>query len=182
MPESSDECPCEGVSPPGAPGSVEDCETVLRIVPIYDQLAFGEDGVPSLTSASFSQDELAGKSGKTVSVLREELTPSSEITRRCTALTKDEGWKSDPVVARASAADLRSIVNENSKREICVNADPTRAEDILGACSTHASLIRAITQDTKIPLRLAWGVLRATLASRFKDIRHASGISPVRRQ
>jgi hypothetical protein len=181
--ENSTACPCEGDIPDGAPGSVDDHEILLRGVPLYEQLVFTEEGKPTLGPTFFSQDELQGKSGKTVSILRDDLTPAVEVSRRCTALNKDELWQSDPVVARALTEALRRMVNSDNQREICVNADPTTNDnDKLGACATHASIIRAIAESSKsVPPRLTWGVLRANLAARFSDLKHLSGKAPTPR-
>lgn len=180
MVESSAACPREGESPDGAPGPVSDIETMLRTVPVYEQLIFSPDGQPSLPLTFFSQEELAGRRGKTVSVLREEATPNDEVTRRCKYLNKDEYWKGDPVVARATAQMLRQIVDAEGEREVCVNADPTDdSNDRLGACPTHASILRATERRRKVPPRLEWGIVRARLASCFSGIRHLSGTVPT---
>jgi hypothetical protein len=182
MVENSPACPCEGECPPGAPGAVQNNETVLRTVPVYEQLVFGPDGQPGVALTFFSRDELAGRNDKTVSVLREGSTSIEEIARRCVALTQDPSWQSDPVIAKASAEALRKIVDADNQREICVNADPTTKDnDKLGACPTHASILRAIAQNTKVPPRLSWGIIRAQLAERFSQVQHLSGHIPASR-
>lgn len=156
-----------------------DREMLVRTIPVYELLVFSEDGTAVIGPSAFRQDDLAGKGRKSVSTLREEVTGEGETARRSMGLTVDQQWKADPVVARATAGSLRSVYNDVGERELCVNADPTTSEnDRLGPCPTHASVLRAISNQTKVPPRLSWDTLRANLAARFADVRHLSGKPP----
>src|SRR5271165_7364931 len=109
MAPDSTPCPRENECPEGAPGPVACSETTVRSVPLYEQLVWDEEGKPTLATTFFSKDDLAGANHRTVSVLREELTPTDEVARRAKALNKHVCWCDDPVVARASVNVLRQI-------------------------------------------------------------------------
>jgi hypothetical protein len=81
---------------------------------------------------------------KSEGVRREEHTAPPETARRAQAVNREPKWSSDPVLARGSVISLRNIRDTEGRREVCVNADPTTDQnDKLGACPTHASILRA---------------------------------------
>jgi len=93
------------------------------------------------------------------------------------AMNREPKWSSDPVLARGLVISLRSIRDTEGRREVCVNADPTTHEnDKLGACPSHASILRA-DPPLDVTQRLEWQMLRVKLAEQFTEIRHQSGIA-----
>lgn len=168
---SGDPCPCEGDSPEGAPGPVEDDEAVIRFVPYWNWLLRNGAGDLVLDQAAFPQQELEGKLGKSVSVLR-SMTDPPEIARRAIHRNREPKWADDPVAARGGVRPMRHLHDNAGRREICVNADPI--SDVLGHCPTHASILRA-TPPLDRDQRLHWAKLRLALASAFTDIAHVSG-------
>lgn len=167
-------CPNEGTPPLGAPGSVNDAEGIIRLVPSRVWLIRDGRGNAALGPTAFSRDELSQRKGKSASVLR-DMTASAEIERRARALNSEPLWVDDPVIATASVFAVRHIVDSGGRREVCVNADPTSKEnDRLGPCSTHASVVRACPPlDQK--QRIEWAGLRQQLAMRFSRVTHVSG-------
>lgn len=174
MSGDSEPCPCERDAPAGAPGPVDDAETVIRFVPVAASIARDGRGGTALTPMAFPQDELLGRKGKSVSVLR-EMTAADEVARRGAAINKEPAWADDPVLAKASVRALRQLLDKKRRRELCVNADPV--EDNFGRCPTHASVLRASPPPDKTQ-RLEWTRLRLELAAQFADVVHCSG-SPV---
>jgi hypothetical protein len=168
-------CPREREAPPPAPGPVESSEILVRFVVIREQLIVTDEGLPALTSAAFSQEELRGRGGKSVSVLRDEHTAPQETGRRAQAVNRESAWSSDPVLARGVVSFVRNIRDREGRREICVYADPTTDEnDKFGACPSHASILRANPPPDRRQ-RLEWQMLRLKLAEQFTRIRHHSG-------
>jgi hypothetical protein len=168
-------CPREGEAPSPAPGPVECTETVVRYVPLQAQLIRNAEGQPVLTAAAFPKDELRGVHGKSVSVLRDEHTAPEETARRAREMNRESMWSFDPVLARGLVISMRSIRDAEGRREVCVNADPTTDEnDKLGACSSHASILRA-HPPLDLTQRLESQMLRFKLAEQFTEIRHQSG-------
>ena len=168
-------CPREREAPAPAPGPVRCIETVVRFVLLQAQLIRDAEGQPVLTAAAFPRDELRGIRGKSVSVLREEHTAALETGRRAQAMNREQKWSSDPVLARGLVISLRSIRDREGRREVCVNADPTTdVNDKLGACPSHASILRA-DPPLDVRQRLEWQMLRVKLAEQFTKIRHQSG-------
>jgi hypothetical protein len=168
-------CPGEREAPLPAPGPVECNETVVRFVPLQTQLIRNAEGFPVLTAAAFPKDELRGVRGKSVSVLRDEHTEAQETARRAQAMNREPMWSSDPVLARSLVISMRNIRDGEGRREVCVNADPTTDEnDKLGACASHASILRA-NPPLDPAQRLEWQLLRIKLAEQFTEIRHQSG-------
>jgi hypothetical protein len=168
-------CPREGEVPLPAPGPVGCSETVVRFVILRTQLISNAEGKPALTAAAFPRDELRGVHGKSVSVLRDEHTAVEETCRRAQAMNREPMWSSDPVLARGLITSIRKIRDAEGRREVCVNADPTTDEsDKLGACPSHASILRA-NPPLDLTQRLEWHVLRVKLAEQFTEIRHHSG-------
>lgn len=172
----SEPCPCEHTAPDGAPGPVADAELVMRHIPVSLWLVWDQQGQPRLTPAAFPEDELRGRKGKSVSVLRGLAAPA-EASRRGIALTKEPAWKDDPVAALARVDALRTLVDRQQRREICVNADPVDTD--LGFCAEHASILRA-SPPPDPSQRLEWMKLRLKLACRFASVSHGSG-KPVQR-
>jgi hypothetical protein len=172
---NSETCPHEGEAPSPAPGPVECGETVVRFVLLETQLIRNAEGQPVLTSAAFPKDELRGVRGKSVSVLRDEHTGPEETARRAREMNREPMWSSDPVLARGFVISMRKVRDAEGRREICVNADPTTDEnDKLGACPSHASILRA-NPPLAPTQRLEWQTLRVKLAELFTEIRHMSG-------
>lgn len=171
--ELQERCPCEGENncPAGAPGRVEDGETVIRFVPGRNDLEWNEDGEVFLRPTAFPHDELERKTDKSASLLRDEHTAPEEAHRRASDRGRKGIWSEDPVLARAAVADIRAILDKAGRREACVHADPIT--DHLGVCPTHAYVRRA---DPPIDLdrRDARNAFREQLARRFSDIRHHS--------
>jgi hypothetical protein len=168
-------CPREGEAPSPAPGPVELTETLVRFVILQTQLIRNAEGQPVLTAAAFPRDELRGIRGKSVSVLRDEHTAGEETARRAQAMNRELMWSSDPVLARGLVISIRNIRDAERRREVCVNADPTTDEnDKLGACPSHASILRA-NPPLDLTQRLEWQMLRVKLAEQFTEIRHQSG-------
>jgi hypothetical protein len=175
-------CPCESEVPASGPGLVTDHEIIVRCVPKRDNLLWSDDGVPILGPLAFSKDELAGKDGKSWSVLREPATLPSEVNRRARLLTKEPSWQLNPILARAIVSAVRLLRDDdgNNWRIACVKADPTTAAtDQLGPCLTHASVLRAQpAPDAKN--HIAWAVTRTKLAQKFTDIAHCDGTPPAK--
>jgi hypothetical protein len=168
-------CPREGEAPSPAPGPVECGETVVRCVLLQTQLIHNSEGQPVLTAAAFPKDELRGTRGKSVSVLRDKHTAPEETARRAREMNRESMWSSDPVLARGLVISIRNIRDAEGRREVCVNADPTTDEnDKLGACPSHASILRA-NPPLDLTQRLEWQMLRFKLAEQFTEIRHLSG-------
>jgi len=164
-------CPCERNSPDGAPGPVADGETVIRFVPLQDWVARSGTGRAELTVAAFPEEELEGRKGKSVSVLR-PMTGPAELVRRAVARNREAAWAGDPVVARGSVGPMRQLRDGEERREICVNADPITDE--LGHCPTHASILRSNPPPDRSQ-RLQRAKLRLALVSVFLDVAHLSG-------
>ena len=120
---------------------LDDSETLITVIRSHNQLV-RNDGAFVVAVAAFRREDLK-KPGKSVSLMREDFVPPSELLRRAKALS-GQGWSNDPVVAHASARALRSIACGKFMKCTCVYADPTTGEpdnpDPLGACCGHASL------------------------------------------
>jgi hypothetical protein len=175
MTSEDEACPREAEAPPPAPGPVKSTETVVKFVRLKKELILNGRGQPVLTSLAFPKDELRGVQGKSVSVLRDEHTAVEEIARRAGEINREPTWSSDPVIARSRVISIRNIRDTEGRREICVNAHPTTDEnDRLGACPTHASILRA-HPPLDSSQRLQWDMLRLKLAEQFEDIQHQSG-------
>lgn len=171
MNASPEPCPCEGNSPDGAPGPVRDEETVIRFVPLRGWVARSGTGRAELTVAAFPEQELEGRNGRSVSVLRTSTEPE-DLARRAAARNREPAWAGDPVVARGPVGPMRQLRDGAKRREICVNADPVK--DDLGHCATHASILRSDPPPDRTR-RLQRAKLRLVLASVFIEIAHLSG-------
>ena len=154
-----DACSRKREAPSPAPGPVECAEIVVKFVLLETQLIRNAEGQPVLSAAAFPNDELRGIRGKSVSVLREKHTAPPETARRAQAMNREPKWSSDRVLARGSVISLQNIRDTEGRREVCVNADPTTDQnDKLGACPTHASILRADPPSRCYP---AFGVVDA---------------------
>ena len=168
-------CPCEADAPPPAPGPITGAEVIVRFVPLADQLTLNTQGEPVLAPVAFSKDELAGKNNKSGSVLRGGLTAGHEIARRARAKNKQPEWTQDPVLARADVGELRALRDSSGWRMVCINADPTTAQDDpLGPCPTHASVLRSHPPLSN-QQRIEWLLLRTQVSTAFRLISHHSG-------
>jgi len=176
MSPEDEPCPHEQIVPDGAPGAVRDDEWVIRFVPSRDWLMWDDNARPVLRSAAFPRDELAGREGKSVSLLR-QITPDVAVKQRGKFLNKEDSWRDDPVIAKAEVTKLRGLRDQRGRREVCVNADPTT--DDLGYCATHANVLRACPPLEKTQ-RTEWSKLRLKVATQFTEIRHHSGRAPTR--
>lgn len=171
-------CPDEANSPPGSPGLVLDNEAVIRVVPIMSQIERKTDGTLTLAVAAITREELSGRNNKSVSVLREPSTPATEVLRRALDKNRQVEWTTDPVLARANVGELRKLIDNAGWRTVCVNADPTSdQDDRLGACPTHAGIVRSHPQPAQTQ-RMEWMLVRAAVAEKFDRVEHCSG-APV---
>ena len=177
-------CAHEAATPPGAPGPVDNSETVIHFVRLALLLTWDAQGKPHLLPQAIRREDLeAKKPGKSVSVYREALTPSAELKRRGCLLNVQPEWGADPVAARVAVLSLRKLTDALAAnwRLVCVNADPTTAaDDRLGACATHASIVRSNPKpDAK--KRMEWLLAQSEVAAAFTRIDHLSGaaVSPI---
>ncbi len=168
-------CPCPGERdcPDGAPGAVGDNETVIRFIPISEQLDAVDQGF-TVNCKVFTKDELAykDKNRKSASLLSDELTARDVVCLRAKDRNREDGWAHDPVLARAKTSALRDLRDDRGRREACVHADPTN--DHLGRCATHAYVRHAHRVPDKKDV-MNWAVFRAKVATDFSDVRHVSG-------
>jgi hypothetical protein len=173
MAADAEPCPGERDDPCWGVSAVADDELLIKIVEIRSLLTEDEQGRPRLTASAIKRDDLAGRDGRSVSTLRQGLTPHNEIQRRSKSINKEPAWVDDPLLATATTLDLRNLMDRASRREVCVHAEPTTIEnDKLGACPTHAGIKRSCTPpETKS--RLEWAVLRGAVAAKFREFRHA---------
>ena len=173
MAEPQERCPCEGEDdcPAGAPGNVEDGETVIRFVQGRNDLEWHE-GEAFLKPSAFGRDELDLRRDKSASLLRDEHTAHEETGRRASARGRNGTWPADPVLARAPVSEIRAMLDDTDRREACVHANPIT--DQLGFCPTHA-YVRRSYPPLDPEQRLAMNAFREKLARRFSDIRHHSG-------
>jgi hypothetical protein len=176
-------CPDEVNTPPGAPSPVDDSEQIIRCVCVSTDLVW-QNGVAALDIGLIGKSDLEGKNGKSVSVLRHPpLTPAGDVAQRATALNLQNEWLTDPVVAIADAIELRRLIDayQISWRLVCVHAEPTDNTDPLGACPTHAGIVRSNPHPKPgKQQRLEWLKTRLAVAATFKDIAHLSGAAVAR--
>jgi hypothetical protein len=164
--------------------ALDDAELVITVVRTPKQPYRDEAGVWRLAPAAFRRVDVEGKKRKSVSLMRKDFVAESDVRRRAEALNSEMAWKGDPVVAIATAADLRSISSERFSKCTCVYADPiseeaARAEkDPLGECCGHASLTKHCgfhgANDPE-----AWVNLISDLAERFDAPMHVATRRPV---
>lgn len=173
--DESDPCPCESVTPPMSPGPVGDQETVIRFVQIKDHVGQDESGRYFLRPTAITREELSGRRSHSFSLVREAHIEISDLRVRAVARTKCDEWNANPVLARVQTKRLRGLVDGNLRREICVNSDPTTADDDrFGACPAHAAALRS---DPPLgdKQRAEWIILRTRMGECFDDIRHFDG-------
>ena len=173
MAADADPCPGEHDDPCCGVSAVANDEVLIKIVEIRSLLTEDQQGRPRLTASAIKREDLAGRGGRSVSTLRQGLTPYNEVQRRSKSINRESAWVDDPLLAMAATSDLRSLEDKASRREVCVHAEPTTIEnDKLGACPTHAGIKRSCTPpETKS--RLEWAVLRGAVAAQFREFRHA---------
>jgi hypothetical protein len=172
-------CPCEDNPPATAPGRVGDDEWLVRFVSDRSHVGRDDEGNYFIVPAGVPKDDLRQHNGRSFSTVRETHIDKGEMITRAAAVTKTEEWKADPVLGRATATALRSIRDMAQRREVCVNADPTTAEnDWLGPCAAHASIVRS-TPPLDENDRLAWLILRTKVGECFDSIRHSSATMPA---
>ena len=175
-------CPCEQSGRHSSLGPVGDAEVVVRFVPKRDNLV-NEGGRPRLVAASFARDDIkgvgSGPSKRSVSSFRGQgKTPYTDLLARACFQNREPAWCEDPVVAFANVKDLRVIVDQDGRREICVYADRTLDDDPLGVCESHASIRKSSPADQKHN-RQDIALLRSCLSDAFAEVRHLiSGTSP----
>jgi hypothetical protein len=150
---------------------VEDDEAVVRFVPRRDWIVRSGTGRAELTVAAFPEQELEGRKGKSVSVLR-SITEPGELARRAVGRNREPAWDSDPVIARGLVGPMRQLRDHAERREVCVNADPIT--DDFGICPTHASILRSDPPPDRSQ-RLQRAKLRLALTTSFADVSHLSG-------
>jgi hypothetical protein len=174
-------CPLEYFSPKDSPGPVLDEETIIRLGVIPSHVAINSHGGFHLVPAAVSKSELQGKDDHSYSLLREDHLEKGDLIVRAKGKSTFPGWKNNPVLARTSVGRVRAVVDNNGRREVCVNADPTTDEiDQFGACPAHASALRSENppRSKSDPNRIGWMLLRAWVGACFTDIRHLDG-APV---
>lgn len=174
-------CPLEWISAENSPGPVLNEETIIRLGVIPSHVAIASQGGFHLVPVAVSKSELNGKNNHSYSLLREAHVEENDLIARAKGTNTFPGWNDNPVLARASVANVRAVVDDNGTREICVNADPTTDEtDRFGACRAHASALRSENPPrSKIdPNRIGWMLLRTWVGECFTDIRHVDG-APV---
>jgi hypothetical protein len=121
-------CPLEYFSPKDSPGPVLDEETIIRLGVIPSHVAINSHGGFHLVPAAVSKSELQGKDDHSYSLLREDHLEKGDLIVRAKGKSTFPGWKNNPVLARTSVGRVRAVVDNNGRREVCVNADPTTDE------------------------------------------------------
>ena len=139
-------CPCEDDPPATAPGPCRG-RRVAGSICFRSGATWAETTKENyfIVPAGVPKDDLRQHNGSVfLGTVRETHIDKGEMITRAAAATKTKEWKADPVLGRATATALRSIRDKAQRREVCVNADPTTAEnDWLGPCAAHASIVRS---------------------------------------
>jgi hypothetical protein len=172
-------CALECVSPKNSPGPVLNDETVVRLGVRPEHVGIDSQGRFYLAPTAVSRSDLHGKN-RSYSLLRDAHIKKEDLVIRAEAKNTCPRWDNNPVLARARTVNLRAIVDDNGRREICVNSDPTDENDKFGACPAHASALRSENppppQKPRPPIqRVEWVILQAKVGDCFTDIRHADG-------
>lgn len=176
-------CPCEMDHPSVDINAVQNEENLVKVVVLRNHLVASINGNIQLTTTAISQDDISGKkdaSGhiRSVSTFRADKMPPEEMVRRAKGINKVPEWSDDPIAASVAVADLRNIMDDSGRREICVYAEPTDEKDKLGPCPAHAGLKRSLLPP--IPgSRLSWAVLRSTVAQKFTAFKRVCSDSDV---
>lgn len=165
-PQNSQECPCEAETPVGAPGPVFEREHVIRVAAQPDWVVPGP-GNPGMTIAAFSRRDLeAREAGRNASVFRDSI-----LDENLAARARDIAKTDAPVYGTADVIRIRSILDDDGRREFCVNADPI--QDSLGKCPEHSGIVRTKPlPDGKD--RVEWQIVRLKLARIFDRIGRCS--------
>ena len=173
MVASLEPCPGELDNPSCEISAVGDVEVLIKVVEVRHLVTEDKKGRPKLTASAIKKADIAGAGGRSVSTMRQGLTPNHEVQRRSKSINMEPAWADDPLLAMAITQGIRSLEDKASRREVCVYAEPTIAEnDKLGACPTHAGIRRSCTPpDSKS--RPEWAVLRGAVAAKFCEFRHA---------
>lgn len=166
-------CPKDSQAPAPAPGPVGPEEKLIRVVVGAHELLPDHAGQVKLLPTAIRKEDIRCKDGKSVSTLRLLHTTSEEISKRAIACTKEAVWKLDPVVAECVAGEMRAILDDNQRQDVCVYADPTSSEeDELGACPSHASITRSSAPPDRKYQRMALLRLQSAIAEQFTSIYH----------
>src|SRR5271157_4816032 len=107
MVEGLDPCPGEFDSPSEGVSAVLDSESLIKVVEGRHLITEDEEGRLKLTSSAIRRDDIAGKGGRSVSTLREGLTPNDEVERRSKRINMEPAWADDPLLATAVTHELR---------------------------------------------------------------------------
>lgn len=163
-------CPGEDDCPAGAPGAIEDHETIARFIPDIDWITWDDDGVANVSVSAFSQKELNSKvpDKSSCSLGRSDKMSDEEFLRCASNRNKCEAWNGNPVTAYALTEKIRTICDDFGRQEACVYADP------LDGFTAHAFLRRG-----EPPLdgkrKMEWAVFRRKVALEFNKVYHYSG-------
>jgi hypothetical protein len=98
-------------------------------------------------------------------------TPFDALIVRACSWNTEVAWGEDPVIAIAKAGRLRTIVDGDGRREICVYADSTDDNDPFGKSDSHAS-IRKSEPAHERHQRQDIAILRSKLFEAFAELRH----------
>jgi hypothetical protein len=173
-------CARECSSPKNSPGPVSNDETIIRLGVRPEHVGVDSQGRFYLAPTAVSKSDLHGKN-RSYSLLRDAHIKKEDLVIRAEAKNTFPRWENNPVLARARTVNLRAIVDDNGRREICINSDPTTDEnDKFGACPAHASALRSENppppQKPRPPVqRVEWVIIQAKVGDCFTDIRHADG-------
>jgi hypothetical protein len=170
----ADPCPSENCVPETSPGPVRNEETVVRFVEKKEHVKQDEGGSWRLVPAAVTKEELSARGGHSFSLIREAYVNNVELKARARARSCAE-LEGNPILARTQTERLRALTDENGRREICINSDPTTEEnDPLGACPAHASALRS-GNPPRSKQRVEWQILRTLVGECFSDVRHFNG-------
>jgi hypothetical protein len=137
-------CSLECICPKNSPGPVLNDEMIVRLGVRPEHVRIDSQGRFYLAPTAVSKSDLHGKNDRSYSLLRDAHLNKEDLVIRAEAKNTFPDWHNNPVLARARTVSLRAIVDDNGRREICVNSDPTTDEnDKFGACPAHASALRS---------------------------------------
>jgi hypothetical protein len=172
---SAEPCPCEKSGRHSCFGPVDDSEILIRFIARRTDV-LTENGRARVSPTSFASADINGaRDGlrrRSVSMFRGGgKTLYGELVERACAQNIEALWRDDPVIAVAEASDLRKISDESSRREICVYADKTEADDPFGVCESHVSVRKSDPSHARHQ-RQALALLRSRLSDAFTELRH----------
>jgi hypothetical protein len=184
--ESSEPCPDEMLEDAQKQSPVSDPEFLLKIVVLEEDIAPNGSNL-ALTTTAIRKSDIAGDDDgeggrRSVSVFREALISQPELEKRAKHLTKHVAWIENPIAARVKTKVLRDLVDDHNRREVCVYAEPTGNDDLLGPCLAHAGIRRSCDPPVKDPKktgRLTWVMLRSKIAQQFVDFIHVCSNEPT---